>query len=452
MARIVAALAALSLAPWLQAQPVPKVSAVSPPNGATGESISTKVVFTFDQAMSTMFPPFATIPGVMVGNIEWTPAGMSFGYLWSGDGKTLTCTAFSDLPANTTITWRLNPAGTLLPFTSAADKALATTTGSFQTGSGGGGDCDPAGIPGDWGACLVFKQGYYVQHSAAAPPPAPETPFAFMATVRSPLGGPGVTGGSITFPSGTQAVLQDIYIDTPPTQEALDQSYPAGAYTVRFTQDGTGTHTVPMNMPAGPPPVPHFANYEQARQIDVAQPFTLRWDAFTGAGANDVQVLIVTDGSGETVFMAPDLCVPRELPLSATSIVIPAGTLQDNQTYTAGLAFLQRFYFSSDVGTKMAGNGMVSRNTEMTLRTGTGGTADPAEFTGFQMLPNGDPELMLAGTPGAVYAIQRTGSLEGLATDWRQVGMVTMSGDGTATFEDTTPGKSLPLYYRAIAE
>lgn len=453
-----AAAAVLSLTSWVQVQAAaPLVSEVVPANGATGVSVNTTVVFKFDQAMATAIPVMASMPGIFVGNIEWTPAGVAFTYQWSGDGKSLTCTPTDSLPSNATISWRLNPVGTLFAIMNTTGTALPTATGSFQTGEGGG--CDPDGVPDDWGSYSVFKQGRYVQTLAGAPTPYPETPFAFLASVQAPPAGPSVTEASVTLPGGTQKMLPGmpfnagfLFLDAPATEAALDQAYPAGTYTLRFTQQGQAQRVIPMTMPAGHPPVPHFTNYEQARQIDVSQPFVLTWDPYSGAGPNDVQVLIISDSSGETVFMAPDFCVPRPLPVSDTSVVIPADTLQDNRTYTASLGFLQRFYVSTETVANMNGIGMVSRSTEMTLRTGSGGEAEPAEFTGYRLLPNGNPELTLAGTPDASYAIQRTSSLEVEATDWSEVGTATMSGDGTAVFEDTTPGKVLPLFYRAVAQ
>ncbi|MCB1125936.1 MAG: hypothetical protein KDM81_05530, partial [Verrucomicrobiae bacterium] len=206
-----------------------------------------------------------------------------------------------------------------------------------------------------------------------------------------------------------------------------------------------------MTMSTGHPPIPHFTNFEAVRQVDVTQSFLLTWDPFTGAGANDMQALQIMDASGDTVFMAPDLCVPRELPVGATSIEVPADTLADNQTYTVYLAFLQRFYTSTETVTDMNGVGMVSFTTEMTLSTGSGGETEAGEFIGYRLLPNGNPELTLAGTPGGTYTIQRAGSLEGDSTTWSDVEMLTVDGSGTAVFEDTEPGKSMPLFYRAVA-
>ena len=45
---------------------------------------------------------------------------------WSDDGRTLTCAPSSDWPANTKFTWKLNPAGSVLPLSSEGGIPLAT--------------------------------------------------------------------------------------------------------------------------------------------------------------------------------------------------------------------------------------------------------------------------------------------------------------------------------------
>lgn len=149
------------------------------------------------------------------------------------------------------------------------------------------------------------------------------------------------------------------------------------------------------------------------------------------------------------VFQAPDPCVPRELPVSATSIVIPAHTLRSNQTYQAALTFGRVGYYSTNTVAEMAGQAWVTRRTDFTLRTGPGTVAGiPARFVGYRLLPNGNPELTFTGTPLHPYTLQRATSLS--ARDWTRVGSATTDATGRATFEDAPPGKKPPLFYRAV--
>jgi hypothetical protein len=175
----------------------------------------------------------------------------------------------------------------------------------------------------------------------------------------------------------------------------------------------------------------------------------LRWNAFTGAGVSDYVSLAVNDRMGKVVFQAPDQCVPRDLPVTATAIVLPANTLENNMTYSATLLFGRMFYFSTNTVPDMAGSGTLSRQTHFTIKTGTGGTGTAARFTGYRSLPNGNPEMTLSGTPLTFYTIQRTGSVG--APAWMNVGTVIMDGVGAAVFEDTAANKTFPLFYRAVA-
>ncbi len=568
---------AAASAPTALSQVAPTVTSVTPANGATDVPVTSTLVFRFSQDMNTEVPLVPSVPPFLVGNFEITPeAAQIFDFEWSADKRTLTGTPSGDLPANTTISWRLNPAGSFLPLTSAGGTPLATTSGSFTTGAGGGGGgdepallfvspaegamgvplnanvvfvfdrpmrkitnpgpairwigveaarftyawsgdgatltcdyagdfpalatiawvlnpdgaavlfesadgvplpgdtysggfmtttggggggCDPDGIPDAWGGYGISKLGNYVQTSAADPVPDSPDPFVFSAVVLSPDAGPNVTAASVTLPGGGQRMLEAIpfasgfmYADeSPATAAALDTAYPAGTYTLRFNQTGQPERVIAMNMPVGNPPIPKIANYTEAQSINASQDFTLRWGAFTGATATDYLSLVIHDNMGHIFFMAPDACVPRPLPVTATSVVLPANTLQSGKTYEGELTFSRLFYFSTNAVANMSGSGSLTRTTRFTLSTG-GGTPDAAaRFTAFRLLPNSNPELTLTGTAGRSYTIQRTGSLTAPRA-WANAGTVTMNAAGTAVFEDVQPGKVLPLYYRAVTQ
>ncbi len=433
----------------------PALVASTPGNGAMGVAVNTPVTFVFDQPMKKI--------AVIGDAVEWQGDGVDpakFVYSWSADGQTLTCSHTGGFPANTVIAWTLNPELSSVRFESETGEALPedTYSGFFMTAQGGGGDdCTPDGIPESWGGYSLMKSAQYEQTSSSDPAPAPETPFHFNAMVVSPRNGPAVTSGSVTLPNGTVKNLEGesmigllMYTEDFGSDAALEAAYPAGKYTLRFTQTGQAERAIAMTMPTVTVPVPKIANYTEAQSVNHAQDFTLRWNAFTGAGANDHLSLIIFERNmGGVVFQAPDLCVPRELPVSATSIVLPANTLQNNRTYEATLMFGRMFYFSTNAVPEMAGSGHIGRQTTFTVKTGTGGTGAAATFTGCRMLPNGNPEMTLAGTPLRTYTIQRTGTVGAAA--WTQVGSVTMNAAGSGVFEDAQAGKSLPLFYRAVA-
>lgn len=437
----------------------PTLIAVKPANGATSVSVTTTVVFEFDQEMKEN-PLLGGFPPAVPGAIAWGGTGVTaskFSYAWSADGRTLTCTYAGGLPGETLITWALNPAGAVIKLESAAGEPLETGrySGQFTTGEGGSGgeDCDPDGYPETWGTYSLSKMAMYQQTSTADPVPDGESPFMFGVFLTSPQAGPALTAGTLTLPDNSTKTLEAIfsflsYSDTPATEAALNAAYPPGNYTLRFTQSGQAERVITMTMPAVTIPVPKIANFNEAQTVNAAQDFTLRWNAFTGAGAADYLSVMVTDTNGNVMFQAPNLCIPRELPVTATSTVIPANALQTDKTYRGTLTFGRMFYSSTNAVPEMGGFGGYARFTEFTVKTGTGGAAGQARFTGYRLLPNGNPQMDLTGTPGASYTIQRTGNVG--SANWTSAGTATMNGGGQAVFEDTQAGKVFPLFYRAV--
>lgn len=577
--------------PQALAQGAPKVATVTPANGATGVSITSPLVFVFDQAMDQNVLIVPTIPGFFTGNLEVTPAGVpSFDCEWSTGGRTLTCTPSDDLPGDTTVNWKLNPSGALLRLTSAGGVPLATTSGSFATvaggggggggnegepklvasspvngatsvpvtalvqfvfdvamkkspgiggappfapgavawagtgldpakftyswsadgktltaeysgdfpgttqvswalnsasaivklesdagvelpegmysgvfmtgagSGGGGGECDPSGVPDTWGFYSVSKVFNYLQMSANDPAGAVEDAFQFGAVVRSPEAGPAVTAGQVIVPPNVSKALEGapfggilFFNDTKNTAAELNTAYPGGSYTLRLTQTGQAERSIPMTMPATTPPVPKVANFAEAQAVNATQPFTLRWNAFTGASGDDSLMLSIMD-QATVVFQAPDPCVPRELAPTATSIVLPANTLTAGKTYRATLSFGDVFYFSTNTIPNMSGFSSVSSTTEFEIKTTTGGggePAAPARFTGSRMLDNDRPQMTLTGTAGRTYTLQRATRIG--PGDWQTAGTVVMDAAGNGTFEDPAVGGTYPRFYRAVA-
>lgn len=439
----------------------PTLISVAPADGATGVPVTTTVVFEFDQAMKKN-PLLGGFPPAAPGAVAWGGTGLTaakFSYAWSTDGRTLTCTYAGELPGETVITWALNPAGAVIQLESDAGEPLETGRyqGEFTTGEGGSGgeDCDPEGYPDTWGTYSLSKMAMYQQTSTADPVPDGDSPFMFGVFLTSPQAGPALTAGSVTLPDNSTKTLEAVfsflsYSDTPATEAALNAAYPPGNYTLRFTQSGQAERVITMTVPAATIPVPKIANFNEAQAVNAAQDFTLRWNAFTGAGANDYISVMVTDTNGNVMFQAPNLCIPRELPVTATSTVIPANALQTDKTYRGTLTFGRMFYSSTNAVPEMGGFGGHARSTEFTVKTGSGGAVGQARFTGYRLLPNGNPQMDLTGTPGASYTIQRTGSIG--SANWTSAGTATMNGGGQAVFEDTQADKVFPLFYRAVGD
>ncbi len=306
------------------------------------------------------------------------------------------------------------------------------------------------------GSYSVSKFFEYSQTSAEEVVLRSGIPALFSASVQSPPSGPAVTNGSLTLPDGTTKNLTGLtsqglfYLSGQyDTEAALEGAYPEGSYTVRFNQTGLPERVITVMMPATPAVIPKIANYAEAQAIDATQDFTLRWNTFSPQGPGAFITLIITDELGNLIFLAPNPCVPRTLDPTATSIVIPANYFQPELNYFGHLQFGLDFYSSTTDVPQMVGYGAVQRDTSFALKTGSAsGTAVPANFTSYRVLPNGHPEFNLSGTAGKIYMIQRTGSLT--SPSWSMLSPVTMNASGAAVFEDTNAALTFPAFYRAV--
>lgn len=452
----------------------PVLVSSNPGAGATGVPVTTSVTFVFDMAM-TPNPFLGGNPPLVKGAVAWTGTGVDatkFTYAWSPDGRSLTCEYAGDLPGTTLVGWTLNPAGAAFQITSAGDGdgdpvPLATVSGSFTTaaGSGGGGgedeECIEGEPPADWGSYGFSKSAQYVQTSSADPALDPDSTPNAGVVVMAPLSEAALTAGSVTLPNGTRKDLAKapfgnglMLLGEYATVAAMDAEYPAGAYTLRFQQTGQPERVVPMSVPAANPPTPKVTNYDAAQNVDPAANFTLGWGPFTGAVAGtDFLSLTISEVSGfppthRVVFSAPNPCIPRDLAVTATQIVIPAGKLERAKIYDADLTFSRVFLNSSNSVPKMYGYGAITRTTRFKITTqGATTPTVAARFVAYRLLPDGKPELTLTGTAGRTYTIERSGSPAGPA--WIAAGAVVMGADGRAVYVDPAPG-SFPVYYRAM--
>ncbi len=433
----------------------PKLGSSSPANFAINVATNTQVSFRFDLAMNTNIVLNGT-PGA----VSWGGIGIDatkFVYSWSADKKTLLCSYTGGFPLSTVVTWALNPSGAATKLVGENGKFVASETyaGQFTTGNGEP-LCGLSPFPANWGTYSVSKRSNYQQTSSADPMPDTEPgSYVFSATVNPPsFGGGSVASASLTKPDNSVTNLSSIigiaqYFETPDSEAELDAKFPAGTYTLRFMLTGQSENVIPMSMPAGGPPVPKITNFDEAQAINAAADFALRWNGFTGAGPNDHISMYLSDTNGTIVFQAPNLCVPRELPVTATSIVIPANYLQKDHTYTGALLYGHLFYFSTNAVPKMSGFGDLLRGTSFTIKTGTGGGVVPpiaAQLTGMRLLQNGNTQFQAAGTAGRAYSVLRAGQVD--APTWQEVGTINMLSDGTGIFEDTDGTKVFPLFYR----
>jgi hypothetical protein len=454
----VVALVAMTMPTDLQAQAAPALVSVTPADGAMFVSVTNKVVFVFDQPMK-QDPNIATGPPATPASVRWFANGVlnpaAFTYSWNIAGTELTCTYTGPFATGTQINWVLNPNSTLVKLESAAGVLLPTGLyrGQFTT-AGAGPSCDPDGVPDSWGNYAVYKVEIFTQTSANDPVPATaENPYTFSAYV---YGLAGLTEASLVRAGGVSnslpvAGIAQIY-EFHPTETALNTAVPAGDYVLRFTQSGQPEYVIPMLLPAEFPPMPKILNFPATQDIDPGLDFTLQWNGIPNAGTNDHISMFIGDGKGAVLYYAPDACIPRPLPASATSMVIPAGTLKTNGTYNVELLFGRLFYHSTNAVPLMAGFGDLNRRIHLTIKTGARGTVPPMAPTlsDAKILPNGHSQFTVSGTAGATYGIERAS--QPLPPNWSEISTVTLSPGSSAVFEDMESSLVFPLYYQAVAK
>lgn len=306
--------------PWLEDQ--------APRYGETGVARNAGVAFRFSEPMQSTY------------SIQWNPP-LSFTYQWSADRTILFCFPVGGLlPANTAISYTLNPSGQT-GFRDLAGNALPTINSQFTTGS--------ESVSPDVAAYILIKQANYQQTSPTTVVAATnEPPFVFGAFI--PLNAP-ATVTNATFTGGQGLTMEfegdewaGHYGATTLTQ--LDTAFPAGTYSFTIYAVHDGMRQVSLNLPVTSlPNAPRLINYTAAQAIDPNAPFTLTWQPFGGATTNDrieVEIEYLSPWGGRrTVFTSPDPLGPNALSGTATSLQIPAGTLSPGRSFQAWIAFIK---------------------------------------------------------------------------------------------------------------
>jgi hypothetical protein len=77
-----------------------------------------------------------------------------------------------------------------------------------------------------------------------------------------------------------------------------------------------------------------------------------------------------------------------------------------------------------------------------------GDPIQPATFGGFVLLPNGNPEMTISGTPLKTYTIQRSEAI--VDPVWKNIGTILTDAQGHGVFEDTDAALVFPAFYRAV--
>jgi hypothetical protein len=317
----------LALVGSTQAQPT--IVSTVPGLLTTGVSPSAAVVFTFSTEMDTnatsaQFADFSSFPPTFY------PTEPS----WNTAGTILTCTPNPAFPSNKQITWVVDGQDTL------GNSLGGQAGGIFTTGSGS------TTTPGSGtNAITTFSVGEiysYSQLSSGNPTLNADAPFLFNATTAL-ASNRTATAISLTLPNSAVSNLNQNpfahenynLFGSETDSNTFVAAYPAGTYTFNVTA-ATSNQSVSITLPAGAtqPNGPHVKNFDAAQAVNASQVFTLSWDQFAGGTSTDF--ISVSIGN---VWQTPDPGSAGALNGSATSVTIPAGTLQPGTTNTATVGF-----------------------------------------------------------------------------------------------------------------
>jgi len=228
------------------------------------------------------------------------------------------------------------------------------------------------------------------------------------------------------------------------TQASVDASYPAGLYTFRISTAHDGIKTLRLNLPINnfPANAPRIANFSEAQVIDARRSFTLVWDAFSGGTTNDTIGLSLSDADGNIVFRSA--AFPPEnghIPLNgtATSVPLPAGTLQPGRSYDAYLYFERDAVIDRTNYTGAVGLAGFTRATSFSISTLPEVQALTRSSSPFK--------LRLLGQPGKQFAIQTSIQLN---SDWTSLVTNVATNSGYFDFSDAGSLTNSHRFYRGL--
>jgi len=127
-----------------------------------------------------------------------------------------------------------------------------------------------------------------------------------------------------------------------PNRESLDANWTNGDYTLAIygANDGLITSTLNLSGDAYPTNPPHILNYPETQAVDAAKDFTLHWEGFEDAMTNDFCFVSLKKAADNSLVSSmPFLEEVNKLDGTATSVVIPAGTLAPNEHYEVYIRF-----------------------------------------------------------------------------------------------------------------
>ena len=300
----------------------------NPANGATGVSTSAPVVLTFSGPVDTnqttasfySSSPFAELPVVSA---------------WNSSSNQLTCTPSPGFPASQTIIWEV-----------AGQDAVGNPVsgdGYFTTGSGGGSGSTGSGT----NAITTFgvSKIYLWDESAAGVLTNLGCSFYGTTILASNR-----TDTNITLTLPTAAVTNltpmllhpetNYFYEDIASSNTFETTFPQGTYTFNV-EATTSNQTVQVVLPASmtQPNPPYITNIVAAQSVNATQSFVIYWQAFVGGTITDYVNVSISDTNGDNIWQTPDPTTAGALKGTATSVTIPANTLQANSNYVGYVGF-----------------------------------------------------------------------------------------------------------------
>ncbi|MFP6875068.1 MAG: Ig-like domain-containing protein [Verrucomicrobiales bacterium] len=430
----------------------PSLRESSPSYAASGISDNSVIMFRFDEPMNqdVDFSQAISWSGV-------DPA--KFSYSWSSSGRRLFCDYSGSLPLDATVAWTLNPTtgSSGPPATRLEDLAgnplrNAPRSGEFTTAS-----TSSAGQP-DVAWYYLIKARYFNQDASSTTSGEDynvhvgfglnglNTVFPVELTVpgaSAPVEMDGRGGGSGQEESAS-------YVE----QSDLDAFLANGSYTFRFNSFNDSPRTVTLDVsPESYPDPPVIQDYAALQAIDSTQDLTLRWDAVPGPGADDYIVVFVSNSEDREVFFTPLLgqvgdVVSEPLPATATSVVMPAGTLPPGRSLELNVAFVS--VSDKDTVSYPGATGSAGFATVTSMAIQTGGDAIVPRLDMLQVTGSGQMQFRVVGEAGLSYTIESSEDLINWTAEYSESADSEDGSGLTGYFSYTAQGntQSTARFYR----
>jgi hypothetical protein len=264
---------------------------------------------------------------------------------------------------------------------------------------------------GDFSFYSIGRGLYYDQTGGGAP--LAKAPYAGLFITEVVPVANHVNSVAVTLPTGghvfpTHSFGQPYFSwDRAIDQVALETGFPNGNYTFQISTFSSGFVYLTNTISSGSyPNAPSVANLVAAQSVDAANDFVLVWDAFT-AGTTADFISCQLQSVSSAPFATPVFGAPGALDGTATSVTIPAGTLQSGRAYLGRVVFARVQAIYTNTQQAASGATFLFSQTDFWLKTaGPGDNTPPA--IAWTTPTNGATGLQW-NTPIAVYFTKSMG-------------------------------------------